>query len=129
MKTAVVVILAALSVPAFAQEVSHFATEQECQAVKRKVDQTYATIQDYDGSRLYMSGDKIVNIDCNARITSLSFNRWGYVDSAQFKSEPKMIVETRAEFNARLDRLVESRNSRDKFVNDRAASAMKRYGL
>jgi hypothetical protein len=129
MKTAVVALLVAIAAPAFAEEVSHFATEQECRQVKRKVDQTYATIQDYDGARLYMSGDKIVNIDCEARITNLSFNRWGYVDGAQFKSEPKMIVETRSEFNARLDRLVESRNSRDKFLNDRASSAMKRYGL
>lgn len=129
MKAIIAAALVAVSIPAFAEEVAHFATEQECRAVKRKVDQTYATIQDYNGTYLYMSGDKVVNIDCDAHITNLSFNRWGYVNGAQFKSEPKMIIETRAEFSARLDRLVESRNSRDKFIGDRASSAIKRYGL
>lgn len=129
MKTIITVLLMIFSLSALSEEVAHFATEEECITVKRKVDQTYATIRDYDGTSLYMNGNKVVNIDCAARITNLNFNRWGYVNGVQFKSEPKMIIETQAEFNARFDRLVDSRNNRDKFINDRSTAIMKRHGL
>ena len=118
-----------VSTSAFSEEVAHFATEQECWSVNHKIDQTYASISDYDGTLLYMNGNKVVNIDCNARITNFSFNKWGYVNGTQFKSEPKMIIETREEFSNRLDRLTESRNSRDNFIGDRANTIMLKHGL
>lgn len=129
MKHLILALLAAIAMPAFSEEVANFATEEECRMVAKKIDQTYATIQDYNGAALYMSGQKVVNIDCGAKITSLTYDRWGYVSGAKFKSEPKMIVETVAEFNSRLDRLVNSRDSRDLFLRNRAANSMKKYGL
>jgi hypothetical protein len=121
--------LSLLSCNSFAEQVANFATEEECREVSRKVDQTYAQIQDYNGNYLYMSGDKVVNIDCTARITNLTFNHYGYITGAQFTSQPKMIIETVAEFNNRLSRLVDNRNSRDNFIGNRVTNTMRNYGL
>ena len=129
MKKVILAVLVALSTSVMAEEVVNFATEQECNTVSRKLDQTYATIQDYDGTRLYMSGNKVVNIDCRAFITDRTYDRWGYTTGVKFKSEPKMIVETVAEFDARLTRLADNRNSKDRFIRNRSANVMAKYGL
>lgn len=129
MKKVILAVLVAMSTSAMAEEVVNFATEQECNAVSRKLDQTYATIQDYDGTRLYMSSKKVVNIDCRAFITDRTYDRWGYTTGVKFKSEPKMIVETVEEFDARLTRLADNRNSKDKFIRGRSLNVMAKYGL